>query len=157
MVVVEPEDGDPVADVLPVAVLLQAREEVVEALDPVLEDLVHPLDLVLELGPVDAMLQPRPPARLRVPDALVRPDRLPPVPDPQLLEEEVGVRYGLVVRDAEVEERPKTGLERDPDPSLSSSYANHRLVHEDGSDQPPLDIEPVADRSQPLDPRRMAS
>jgi hypothetical protein len=53
--------------VLELAVLPEAREVIVEALEPVLQRLVHPLDEVLPLVAIDVMLQPRPPARLGIP------------------------------------------------------------------------------------------
>src|SRR5712691_1388184 len=151
-VVIEPEHRDPVADVLPVAPLLEAREEVVEVLQPVLQHLIHPLHEVLPPDAVRVMLQPQPPARLGVPEALVRPYGPATVPPPDLLEEEVGVQDGLVVRDAEPEEGPQSGLVGDPDPGLPPLDANHRLVHEDVADEPPVHVEPVAYGSQPLDP-----
>jgi hypothetical protein len=73
VVVIEPEDRNPVANVLSVALFSQAREQVVEAFQSILESLVHPLDEVLQLGPVDVVLQPRPPAGLGIPDTSVRP------------------------------------------------------------------------------------
>ena len=106
---IEPEHRDPVADVLPVTPLLEAREEVVEVLQPVLQHLIHPLYEVLPLDAVRVMLQPQPPARLGVPETLVRPYGPATIPPPDLLEEEVGVQDGLVVRDVEPNEALRVG------------------------------------------------
>src|SRR5580658_10285447 len=115
--------------------------------------LVHPLDEVLQLLSVDAVLEPRPPAGLRIPGPSVRPYRLPPIPRPQLLQEQVGVGYALrVVAYPECEEGPEAGLERDPQPGLPALDLDHGLVDEDRRHEPPVDVEPVADRGQPLDP-----
>src|SRR5206468_1303794 len=73
VVVEEPEHPDPVVYVLLVAVLLHAREQVIEALDPVLDVLVHPLDEVLQLLSVHVVLESGPPASLRIPDSSVGP------------------------------------------------------------------------------------
>jgi len=78
-VVVEGEGSDPEADVPRLALLLPAGEVVVEAFDPVLEGLVEPLHEVLPPDGVYVVLHPEPPARFRVPRALVRPDGLPPI------------------------------------------------------------------------------
>src|SRR5207253_2475381 len=132
MIVIEPEHSDPVADMLFIAVLLHAREQVIEALDPVLDVLVHLLDEVLQLLSVDVVLEPRPPARLWIPDSSVRPNRLPTVSHPQLLQEQVGVGYALrVIADPEGEEDPQPGLEGYPQPGLLALDIDHRLVDED--------------------------
>jgi hypothetical protein len=100
---------------------------------------------------IDAMLQPQPPARLRVPHALVCPDGLlPPVLSPQLLQEQIGVQDGLIVRDTERQEGLQSWLVGDPDPGLPPPDADHGLVHEDCPDNPPVHVEHVADGSQPL-------
>src|SRR5208337_361336 len=152
VVVEEPEDADPVPDVPFVAVLPEAREEVVEVLQPVLQGLVHPLDEVLPFDCVDVVLEPEVPARLWVPDPLVGPDGLPPVPVPQLPKEQVGVQDGLIMADAEPQEDPAGRLVGHPEPPLAPLHAYHGLVHEDGPDEPPVHREPVADGCQPLNP-----
>jgi len=70
---------------------------------------------------IDAMLQPQPPARLRVPHALVSADWLDPVPPPELLQEEVDVQGGLIAGDAEPKEDLQHRLVGHPDPCLSTS------------------------------------
>jgi hypothetical protein len=65
VIVVEPEYLDPIVRVLLVAILLEAWEEVIEVLEPILEVSIHPLDEVLPILVVDVMLQASPPARFR--------------------------------------------------------------------------------------------
>jgi hypothetical protein len=148
----EPEDADPVADVLMVAPLLEAGEEVIEALQSVLQGLAHPLDEVLPLDWVDSMLQAEEVARLGTEPSFVRPDGLSPIPRPDLPEEEVGVQTALIVGDAEPEERLQLRLLSDPYPCFPPPDLHHRLVDEDGADALPVDLESVAYRSEALDP-----
>ena len=79
MVVIEPEDRYPVVDVLPITLLLEAWGLIIEALDPVLQLLIHPLYVVLQFSAIHMMLQTSPSASVRLPRSLVRPCELPPI------------------------------------------------------------------------------
>ncbi|TLX98571.1 MAG: hypothetical protein E6K90_09345 [Thaumarchaeota archaeon] len=50
---------------LPVTLLLEAWEQIIEALDPVLQHLIHPLYMVLQFSAIHMMLQTSPSASLR--------------------------------------------------------------------------------------------
>ena len=151
-VVVEGEYLDSEADVPSTAPLLPAGEVVVEAFDPVLEGLVQPLHEVLPSDGVDVILHSKPPARLRVPSAFVRPNRFPAIPGAEVTDKVVGVQDVPLVGDPEAKELPVKEVEGDPDPCLPPPGVYHGLVDQDGMHAAPPHSEPARQKEEPADP-----